>query len=135
MIRRHSRGRSQIAVIEVELDQSFGMLGYKRDRRHDDGDPVTTRAANLVVGCRTDPFQRSDATLVTDRPIETRSVKRGDHGPSGSLDLPWVGIASLHDPFRQAVRGEQQTERLLVSRGRVEHWPDDPGHCFYKSRI
>src|SRR5689334_14790797 len=135
MIRRHSRGRSQIAVIEVELDQSFGMLGYKRDWRHDNGDPVPTRAANLVVGCRTNPFQRPDATLVTDRPIKIRSVKRGDHGRSGSLDLVWVGVASLHDPFRQAVCGEQKTGRFLVTCSRAEHRSDHPGQSLDKPRV
>ena len=80
LIRRHAGSRSQIAVIEVQLDQGFGMLGNKRDRRHDEGNPVITRAADLVVGRRTDPFQRPHTTLIADRPIKALPVQRGDYG-------------------------------------------------------
>ena len=135
MIRGHARGHSQIAVIEVQLDQSFGMLGNKRDWRHDDRDPVPTRAANLVVGCRTDPIQRPDPTLIADRPIKVRLVQRGDHGRGGCLDLVGVRITSLDDPFRQAVGGEQQTRRFFVTGSRIKRRSDQPGYCFDKSRI
>src|SRR5438477_13097149 len=111
------------------------MLGNKRDRRYDDGDLVPTRAANLVVGCRTDPFQRPDTTLVTDRPIEARPVQRGDDARSGSLDLVWVGVASLHDPFRQAMCGEQKPGWFLVTCSRVEHRSYHPGQSLYKPRV
>ena len=135
MIRRHARGFGQIAVIEVELDQGFGMLGNKRDRRHDKRDPVLPRAANLVVGCRTDPFQRPDAALIADRPVEARPVQRGDHGRGGRLDLVGIRVTGLDDLFRQAMGGEQQARRFFVTGSRIERRSDQPGYCFDKPRI
>ena len=111
------------------------MLGDKGDRRYDDGDPVLTRAPNLVVGCRTDPFQRSDTTLIADRPIKARPVQRGDNGRCGYLDLVGIGVTSLDDPFRQAVCGEQQTGWFFVTGSRIKHRSDQPGYCFDKPRI
>src|SRR5205814_9341897 len=109
--------------------------GNKRDWRHDERDLVPARAANLVVGRRTDPFDWPDTTLVADRPIEARPIQCGDHGRGGRLDLVGVRVTGLDDPFRQPVGGEQQTRWFFVTGGRIERRLDQPGYCFDKPRL
>jgi len=46
-----------------------------------------------------------------------------------------VEIARADDSFRQAMRGEQHTGWLLVASSQIEHWADQPGDCFDKSRV
>ena len=66
----YSRDLREMAVIEIELDECFRMLGYKRDRRHNQRDTVLAGPPDLLVGGRTDPFERPYPALVAYAPVE-----------------------------------------------------------------
>src|SRR5438128_10527691 len=99
------------------------MLGHEGDGRHHERNPVPAATADLIIGCRTDPFQRPDAALITDLPIDPRPVQGGDHRRGGRLHLARIGVASAHDPLWQTMRREEQAWRLILTGSRVEKWP------------
>src|SRR5215831_15102920 len=74
----HTRGRGESAVIDIEFDQGLGMLGNKRDRRYDNRNIIPACSANFIIGRRSDPFQRSDPTLITHLPVEHWPIKSSD---------------------------------------------------------
>ena len=74
MIRRYAGCLGKSAIIEIEFDERFRML------RHKEIGATTSarrsrRPANLLVGQRADPFERPDAALIADVPVESRAVQ------------------------------------------------------------
>ncbi len=106
------------------------MFGDKGNGRYDERNPVAPGATDLVVGCRADPFQRADTALITDPPIEPRPIERGDHCSGGRFHLVRIGVSRPHDPFRQSMRGEQNTRWSSRIRRIVERAADKTGQRF-----
>src|SRR5207253_9025474 len=79
--------------------------------------------------------RRAAPALIANPPVEPRPVQSGDHCRGGSLDLPGVRLAGLHDLFWQPVCGQQQTGRLFVTAGGGEHGSDQPSYRFDKTRL
>ena len=100
------------------------MFGNKRDRRDDKRDSVSARAANLVIGCRSDPFQRSDAALIADRQSSPGRFKRGNHRGGGRFDMVGIGVSGLHDLFGSPCAVSNRRGGLSSASSRIERRPD-----------
>src|SRR5487761_1217858 len=104
VIERHAGDARQLAVVAVELDQRLGVLGDEGARRDADAAALAAGHADLVLGGRHQPFERADATLISDAHVEHRSPPTRAPPRGGRLDLPLIGVAAIDDALRQAVR-------------------------------
>ena len=98
----------KLAILHIELDQGFRMLGDKRDRRDDYGPSFAPGATNFLIGRGANPAQRPDPALVAHPPIEPWSVQHADDCHSGFLDMARVWIAGGDNAFGQSMRSEQK---------------------------
>src|ERR1700747_415831 len=103
VIRRHSRDLGETAVIEIELDECFRMLGHERNRRHDYSDTVVAGLPDLFVVGWTDPFERPDPALVANAPVEFRPSERRNDRRRGLFYLIRIRVAAAHDLLRPAM--------------------------------
>src|SRR3546814_9048698 len=79
-----------------------------RSTRTDTLFPYTT-LFRARIGAK--PFERPDAALVADDPIQIRLAERRDHRFRRPLDLPSIGVAAIDHLPREAVRREQHARR------------------------
>ena len=85
------------------------MLRDEGDRHHHEAHSLAPGALDLLLGRRSDPFERSHTALIANLPVEDARPERLYHGGTGLLDLPLIGIAARHDRLRQTMRREENT--------------------------
>src|SRR5437016_4319565 len=101
----HARVRGEVAVVEIEFDERFRMLRNEGDRRHNERNPFPAGPYDLLVCGGFDPREGSNATLITDPPVEARLRECFDDCRRRLFDLAWIRITRAHDLHRQAVCG------------------------------
>ena len=90
----------EACVLDVELNERFGMLGHEGDRCHDKCQTLRSCPLDFFVGRGTDPFHRPDTALVANATVELRAVERGHKRLCGLFDLRLIRIAAFDDALR-----------------------------------
>ena len=62
----------QFGIIDIEFDQSFGMLAYEGYGNDDQGNPIMAGAADFIVGIGSEPFEPPNPALITHNVVELR---------------------------------------------------------------
>src|SRR5579862_5230774 len=95
-----------LAVLDIDLVQRFDVIGYERDRNHDDlFAPFFREPLDGFVHGRPQPFRSPHLALVAQVFPAAPGAALPDRLHSG-LDLPLIGIALLDHRHGNAVRAE-----------------------------
>src|SRR6266436_4951470 len=124
-----------MTIVEAEFDQRLRVLRDERNRRYHKRDPIPAGTTNLIVGCRTDPYQRPDPALITDLPVNPWPFESSDYSGSGRLHLIGVRISRAHDLLGQTMGREEQAGGLIMTSNLVEDRPDQAGHHVDKALV
>lgn len=104
----HSRFSGKPGVLDVQFDQSLGMLRYKRYGRDYYTLSFCTSPPDFSVRCGANPLKRAHTALKTKHPVEV-FYSQSIHNSFGCVfHLPPIWIAPRNHSFRQAVRRNQQ---------------------------
>jgi len=83
----------QLAVLDIELDQSLGMLRDEGDGHQQDRPLGLGRGHDQLVGGGADPGQRSDPALEPQLPILALEPELRHQSAAGRIDPLDIGIA------------------------------------------
>src|SRR5882757_6291937 len=97
----------ELCVFDIQLHEGFGVFGHECNRHDNQAFTLLPGAAYLGIGRGAYPFQRADAALVTNPPVEARVFQAGYHRLHAALDLPLIGITALDNPLWQTMRREE----------------------------
>jgi len=83
----------QLAVLDIEFDQSLGMLRDEGEGHQQDRPLGLGRGHDQLVGGGADPGQRSDPALEPQLPILALEPELRHQSPAGRIDPLDIGIA------------------------------------------
>src|ERR1700683_2219299 len=79
------------------------MLGYKRDRYHDQSPALRACLPDFCVRRRFEPFERTDTALICNSPVQPFNSCVPYNSLYGALDLPLVRVAGRDCFLRQTM--------------------------------
>ena len=113
-ISRHAGSLGDPTIPDIELHESFRMLGDESNGDDDHRQAVGAGPRDFLLRFWPDPLQGPDTALITDDPGTGIEIRFIGYRLCRPFDLPLIRISARDDPPRQAVPPLTEAQRDIA---------------------